>query len=70
MTAHSITFARHPNKRDIVVECSCGFSATAHNNGNTRIGEDALRLGRIHVEGERIKEAEKNEGNSTVVREP
>ena len=62
MTAHSITFARHPNKRDIVVECSCGMDPIPARNGT-----DALRIGRAHVEGERIKEAEQNEGNSTVL---
>lgn len=52
---HEITFARHPNKRDTVVECSCRFNATALN------ATDALRLARTHIEGERIKEAENDQ---------
>ena len=49
---HSITFARHPNKHDVVVECSCGFRVKSFN------GTDAMRVSRAHIEGERIKEAE------------
>ena len=52
---HKIEFAKHPNGRDYVITCACGFKAPAHNQ------KDALRIARIHIEGE----ARKNEHQSS-----
>lgn len=48
---HKVEFAQHPNGRDIVVECSCGFNTPSHN------GTDAMRVARVHIETEAAKEA-------------
>ena len=50
---HKITFARHPNGRDQVLECSCGIGGITVRNRT-----DAANQERVHLEAVRIKEAE------------
>jgi hypothetical protein len=47
---HKVEFARHPNGRDIVVECSCGLKITAHHR------KDAMRVATQHIDAEAEKE--------------
>ena len=50
--AHSITYIPTPNV-DVPVEvhCSCGVVLSAHS------GTDAVRVAKVHIEGEKLKEA-------------
>ena len=55
---HKITFARHPNGRDQIMECSCGVGGITVRNRT-----DAENTARAHIEGEKIKEAENDFGH-------
>ena len=50
---HKITFARHPNGRDQIMECSCGIEGVTVRNRT-----DAENTAQRHLEAAKIKEAE------------
>lgn len=51
MVYHNIQFKPHANGTDIIVVCSCKYEDKA------RSQTDAMKLARVHVEGERKKAA-------------
>jgi hypothetical protein len=52
MMAHNITYTPMSNVDvPILVRCTCGVILPAHS------GTDAVRVAKVHIEGEKLKEA-------------